>query len=273
MGKIMIHYHWKGCPPDTREQIEQVTAIFQQAAGLDLLGVYLHGSLALGCFDPRRSDLDLLVVLRKPLTLPARRAVYEGLLSLSNSPHPIEISVLQPEDLHPWRHPTPFDLHYSEDWRSRIQDDLESGLWKDWSREGQVDSDLAAHITILHHGGICLSGPAIEEVFPRVPEEDYRASLLEDADWVMDVWQKNPAYALLSLLRELAYLEERRILSKNDAVEYGAQALPGCLHSVLRQVTAMFLGEAPSSSICMEELWEALQYLKRKIDLSANCKK
>ena len=67
----MIHYHWKGCPPDTREQIEQVTAIFQQAAGLDLLGVYLHGSLALGCFDPRRSDLDLLVVLRKPLTLPS----------------------------------------------------------------------------------------------------------------------------------------------------------------------------------------------------------
>ena len=30
----------------------------------DLVGVYLHGSLAFGCFNPELSDLDVLAVAR-----------------------------------------------------------------------------------------------------------------------------------------------------------------------------------------------------------------
>ena len=30
--------------------------------GKDLTGVYLHGSLAMGCFNPQKSDIDLMVV-------------------------------------------------------------------------------------------------------------------------------------------------------------------------------------------------------------------
>ena len=39
------------------------------AFGANLTGVYLHGSLAMGCFNPKKSDIDLLVVVE---TMPGR---------------------------------------------------------------------------------------------------------------------------------------------------------------------------------------------------------
>jgi predicted nucleotidyltransferase len=33
-----------------------------------LTGVYLHGSIAMGCFNPRKSDIDILVVVEDAIT-------------------------------------------------------------------------------------------------------------------------------------------------------------------------------------------------------------
>jgi hypothetical protein len=82
--------------------------------GDDLVGVYLHGSGATGCFNPDRSDIDLLVVSRQTLAPEQRRAVAELLLACSGAPYPVELTLLTIEQLRPWRHPTPFGFHYSE---------------------------------------------------------------------------------------------------------------------------------------------------------------
>ena len=34
----------------------------------NLVGIYLHGSLAMGCFNPHRSDIDLIIVVNEPLS-------------------------------------------------------------------------------------------------------------------------------------------------------------------------------------------------------------
>ena len=39
--------------------VEQSKAILQT----NLVGVYLHGSAVMGCFNPLKSDLDLIVVV------------------------------------------------------------------------------------------------------------------------------------------------------------------------------------------------------------------
>ena len=31
----------------------------------NLIGIYLHGSLAMGCFNEKKSDIDLLVVVKQ----------------------------------------------------------------------------------------------------------------------------------------------------------------------------------------------------------------
>jgi len=266
----MAFYHWDTCTNETRRQVQNLLEVLQKTEGKNLVGLYLHGSLALGCFDPERSDLDLLGVTRQKLEMEARKTLFNALLRLSGTPHPMEISLLCLDDLRPWRHPTPFDLHYSEAWRQRIQDDLAGEGWKTWGHSGQLDSDLAAHITILHRSGVCLYGTEIGEVFPPIPPTDYAASLLEEVEWEMERWQQDPLNALLSLVRVLAYLKDGLVLSKKEGGDWALKALPAYMQASVWQILAVYQRGAEPSSINMEALGRTLLYLNGEIALRAN---
>jgi hypothetical protein len=62
---------------------EQLAADLAGVLGGDLVGVYRHGSLAMGCFNPDRSDVDLLVVTDNALSRGQRRAVAELMVARS----------------------------------------------------------------------------------------------------------------------------------------------------------------------------------------------
>ena len=47
---------------DTEELLNRFTSESKRIIGDDLAGIYLHGSLAMDCFNPDRSDIDLIVV-------------------------------------------------------------------------------------------------------------------------------------------------------------------------------------------------------------------
>ena len=48
---------------DTEELLNRFISESKRIIGDDLAGIYLHGSLAMGCFNPDRSDIDLIVVI------------------------------------------------------------------------------------------------------------------------------------------------------------------------------------------------------------------
>ena len=125
---VLKCFRWGDCSQPTQVQVTQLLAEFRYQLGGRLIGVYLHGSLATGCFNFARSDIDLLTITRHRLSGEAKKQLIETLLRISKSPHPVEISFLCFDDLHPWRYPPPFDLHYSEDWREQFALDLEWAL-------------------------------------------------------------------------------------------------------------------------------------------------
>lgn len=49
--------------------LDKIKALFVEELSENLVGIYLHGSLAMGCFNPSRSDVDLVVVKESLLTL------------------------------------------------------------------------------------------------------------------------------------------------------------------------------------------------------------
>ena len=218
----MSQYGWTACPDSVRVQIDELVAAVREALGENLVGVYLHGSLALGCFNPERSDVDLIVVTRQGMTVETKRSVAEILLHCSNAPAPVEISFLPEAYMNPWQYPTPFDFHYGEDWREKTSAELSSGEWKKWNDAIRKDDDLAAHITILLESGIVLCGRPIDEVFPPVPKRHYVDSIVKDFEWGRDRIEKYPASFVLNACRVSAYLREGRICSKEQA---GAWAL------------------------------------------------
>jgi predicted nucleotidyltransferase len=225
----MPHYSWATCPPATRSQVETLIAEIQRILGNHLMGIYLHGSLAMGCFHPSRSDLDVLVVTARPMTLEEKHACAELVLRLSANPHPIEISAVSQDDLWPWRHPTPFQFHYSESWRERLTRQLAAGDWQRWNDECPTDADLAAHLTVTRARGICLIGQPIAEVLPPVPPADYRASIIVDVeDFTAGRIPPaaNPVYFVLNACRVLAYLRDKHIFSKEEGGIWALTHLP-----------------------------------------------
>ncbi|WP_245585925.1 nucleotidyltransferase domain-containing protein [Paenibacillus pinihumi] len=53
---------------DIRDAMNQAAELFRVELGSNLAGIYVHGSVAMGCFNPEKSDLDLLVVVYKKLS-------------------------------------------------------------------------------------------------------------------------------------------------------------------------------------------------------------
>ena len=81
----------------------------------NLVGIYLHGSSVMGCFNPQKSDIDLIIVVNHPLPDPVKRS-YMDMVVRYNAAGPekgIEMSVVLGEVCSPFVYPTPFELHFS----------------------------------------------------------------------------------------------------------------------------------------------------------------
>ena len=50
-----------------KEIVNDFTNICRKILGENLTGVYLHGSAAMGCFHPKLSDVDFIVVVEKSI--------------------------------------------------------------------------------------------------------------------------------------------------------------------------------------------------------------
>ncbi len=48
--------------------LDGVVTLTKRCFREQLTGIYLHGSLAMGCFQPEKSDIDLLVVIGNELS-------------------------------------------------------------------------------------------------------------------------------------------------------------------------------------------------------------
>lgn len=201
--------------------------------GDNLTGVYLHGSLAMGCFHPAKSDIDLILVVVRSLSFQEKVGLMEAIFRLHKSgpAKGVEISIVRKDVCSPFLYPTPFELHFSITHEERY---LQSPKEYIETMHG-VDKDLAAHFTILEHYGVVLYGEDIAKVFAPVPPRDYLDSIYGDIQQADRDILENPLYVTLNLCRVLAFLEDGAILSKKDGGEWGLSHLPKKFHPLLSQ--------------------------------------
>ncbi len=229
--------------------------------GRNLAGVYLHGSLAMGCFNPERSDVDLLVITERAVQRDTKLGLVQALLSRSRRPAPIELSVLAHADLSPWRYPTPYRLHFSEDWREQLAADVVGLSWLRWPDVPGTDPDLAAHLTVACGRGIALLGPPPAEALPAVPRADFLDSILRDVAESAVAITPNPVYAILNLCRVYRFVRNGSICSKDEGGSWARTALPQPLRPVAARALALYRGRT------RREDWDAkaLQRFQREL--------
>ena len=226
---------------DYQVLLRKFTEETRNILGNALVGVYLHGSAAMGCFNPAKSDLDLLIVVEDAMEDDVKRRYMDMVLRL-NAEAPakgLELSVLRREACADFVHPMPFELHFSAahlDWYIRDPEDYVR-------RMKGVDSDLAAHITILHHKGATLWGAPIRDVFAPVSREAYMDSIWEDVADAPNRILRDPVYMTLNLCRVMAFSREGLILSKEEGGRWGLGNLPWDHYDFVKMALDAYLSD------------------------------
>ena len=199
--------------------LEKFVSCSKEIFGYNLTGIYLHGSAVMGCFNPEKSDLDLIVVVKDEIPEDEKRRFMDMVVELNKQAPAkgLELSVVKESVCNPFVYPTPFELHFSVahlNWyQSNPQDYIE--------KMKGTDRDLAAHFTIICHRGQVLYGKEIFEVFAPVSKKDYLDSIWGDIENAPEEIAENPMYLTLNLCRVLAYKKEGLIVSKQEGGEWG----------------------------------------------------
>ncbi len=228
----------------------------------NLVGIYVHGSIAFGCFNPVKSDVDFMVVVKESLNLQEKEALIKTLLNLSTEAPPkgFEMSVVLFDVCRSFVYPTPFELHFSNAHIHKCRENLTEYC----KTMNGTDKDLAAHFTVINSVGFVLCGNSITDTFGAVPKEDYLDSIKFDVENAETDVIKNPVYSILSLCRVLAYMTDSLVLSKEQGGLWGLKILP-VQYTALIQTALEYYRSDKSISIETQLAQNFCQYMTDRI--------
>ena len=179
--------------------------------GQELIGSFLHGSGALGGFNPARSDIDILVVSLYPLTQNQRTRMCQELggASLPVPAVTLEMSVVTSDTCRtPVASPS-YELHIN----TRDNRCAEGA--------GRTDPDLLLHFAVAQQSGRLIgSGRLPEDVFDPVPRHLVLEGMAMELEDVLSSSDTAPEYVVLNACRNLAYDKTGHIYSKIDGAQW-----------------------------------------------------
>jgi hypothetical protein len=208
---------------DINAILVQLLSSAQRILGDRFLGLYLHGSLAYGDFNPQTSDIDILIVTNKHLpektffTLKEMHAqLFINGLAWSQKLEGAYIPRNHLRRHDPAHAPIPWlgvDGHFA----------LET-----------LGSDWILQRWILREKGIVMAGPPLDGLIDPVSAEDLHQAVRDS----LQEWWSPPfpspqrfksgeyqAYAILTMCRSLYVLEHGRVASKPEAARWAVETL------------------------------------------------
>ncbi|OGL70232.1 hypothetical protein A3C17_03140 [Candidatus Uhrbacteria bacterium RIFCSPHIGHO2_02_FULL_53_13] len=258
----------KKIPKQVAELLNTLAKECQSVLGDTFVGFYVHGSLAMGCFNHELSDVDFLVVVNSPLHSETRKNLMAVLIQHSRKAPPkgFEMSVVIENHMQNFVYPTPFEMHFRSDQIEKYK------AAPPYGTENGLDPDLAAHATITKERGICLLGKPINEVFPDIPKEYYLKSIIRDSEESIQNIMNGvnsgtcsvPAYGVLNLCRVLAFIDDGLITSKQEGGEWALKNLPKKYSNTIRQALNKYTGSDKLQEVEVSVLKDFARYAKEK---------
>lgn len=189
-----------------------------------LTGLYLHGSIALGAFDPQLSDADFIAVLSRPCTdedLSHLRRIHLALARQFPRPA-FEGSYLQPEQLGQRAATTrPAPYHHDGQFHAAGHFEINGVTW--W---------------VLKTRGVALRGPQRADLPFNIDWDSVITEMRENMNSYWARWTREPrllaallsdggiSWAVLGVLRQYYSFTAGDITSKSGAGEYARARLP-----------------------------------------------
>jgi hypothetical protein len=250
---------WETCPESVKKKIEDILAFFRRTMGNGLTGFYLHGSIAMNCFNPNTSDIDFLAVTSRKLTVPEKKAIITFLQGIDTGLASPEMSIVTAESLKNLVYPSPFELHYSHATRN-----VYTGGQVSWE-EPRFDTDLPAHFMAIRERGICLYGEPVKKVFSEVPQEMFMASIVQDLHWIRQEIKSLPfIHIVLNPCRALAYVNEGKFMSKQEGGHWALRQLPQLYSGLIEKALNAYSGAEDVVPPSLDTLIEFIDYAIRE---------
>ncbi len=240
--------------PDVNALLQALLPKVQDVLGTCFTGMILHGSLANGDFNPRSSDIDLLVITTDELPaemLPALRTMHAA-FTASGMPWADELEV----SYIPRRALRRFDPANCNHPALRIDGSF------DVDRHG-AEWIIQRHI--IREKGIVLAGPAPHTLIDPVPPADLRQAQVEllQAWWMPQLSDPTllrsseyQAYAVLTMCRALYTLHHGAVCTKPGAAQWARQTLGEPWAALIQQAAGWQRGME------MDELPQVLDFIR-----------
>ncbi|MFC3749016.1 aminoglycoside adenylyltransferase domain-containing protein [Paenibacillus sp. GCM10012306] len=241
--------------------LDRIRALFVEELGdNNLVGVYLHGSLAMDCFNPAKSDIDVLIVVKETLSVLATQQISQRLLLLHDDiENSIECSIILEKFLTEFVYPTPCEYHFSDFHREQYRTN------EHYLCGGYEDKDLASQIAVAYHRGRALYGSPLAECYPPIERQYYLASILYDIECASDEILDKPMYVTLNLCRVLYFIRKGAISSKKEGGIWGTENLPSKYHDLVQCYLEEYTRGSVNINIAPARLSEFAEYMLLEI--------
>lgn len=232
---------WEKCDADIKQFVLDLVNLLESELGDNLIGIYLHGSLAMGCYYRPKSDLDIIVVAQNRIGEDgAKKAGIAIAKQAEKRPTTgnVELSIIIADTAKHIPVPVPFELHYSTEWHDKsLNGDIEYDSSK-------TDIDLLSHLMYVQQRGIVLSGKPINEVFGKYNWQHFLSAVIDDFEWILEDEHilETPFYGVLNICRVLQLLNEdsRTVHSKDEGGEWGLENLPVEFRPLIRKALDVY---------------------------------
>ncbi len=228
-----------------------------------LIGVYLYGSAVMGGLCSQ-SDVDILAVVHQNLSEGMRRKLTQAFMVISgeigntNAVRPLEITIINQNNVVPWHFPPRYEFLYGE-W---LRTHFENGNIP----QPTIDPDLAILLAQARENSISLTGPGLSDILEPVPMDDIVKAIQESLPTLLANTKGDERNIILTLARMWFTMENGEIVSKDMAAEWAIPLLPKRYASLLDLAKRAYLGECADHWEGMEyEVAEMTHYLKKLI--------
>lgn len=134
---------WENCDEDIKQFILNLITVLEDELSDNLVGIYLHGSLAMGCYYRPKSDLDVIVVVQNQLGADTAKKTGIAIAKQADkrpATGNVELSIITASTARNIPVPVPFEFHYSTEWHEKtLNGDVEYDSTK-------TDVDLLSHL-------------------------------------------------------------------------------------------------------------------------------
>ncbi len=179
----------------------------------DLVGVYLHGSAALGGFVTARSDVDILVVVKHSTDAAGQRRLGDAIAEAAQDCPGIglELSVITAataQDLGTCQ----YEVHVNTIGPEAV------------IATGDEDTDLILHSAVCREHAVAVTGPPPDQVFGEVGRDRIVQATRDELEWALE--HAPTTYTILNACRALRFVLEGTQCSKVEAGEWYLERHP-----------------------------------------------